>query len=456
LPEPQTSYAARLGLFDAAMAVVGGIIGAGIFRNPGEVAARVGTSTLVLAAWVIGGVIALAGAFCFAELGARRPHAGGGYVYLRDAFGPLPAFLYGWTLLLVINTGAMAWVAMTFATYGADLFGLAPSAQKPMAVAAIALLSAVNLFGVRLGAVTQNILTVLKLAALALVILVGLLTQAAVPAAAAVAAPAAPTTPWAIFTALGAALIPVLFSYGGWQSTNFIAGEIRDAQKQLPRALLIGVGIVVVVYVLANVAYLRVLGVTGLAASQASASAVMRVGLGPTGGSIIAAGIMVSTFGFLSVVILTAPRVYQTMAADGLFFASVAHVHPRYRTPAVALVFQAVWAIGVLLTGSYDELVNYVTFGDWLSPRPTPPPLFVSLPPPPAAGSSAVRPSFLSPCYPWPPLLFCLAALYVVVSALGTNPKNSLLAAGLILLGIPVFAIWRARTAASPKVVIRG
>jgi len=428
------------------MAVVGGIIGAGIFRNPGEVAARVGTGALVLAAWIIGGGVALAGAFCFAELGARRPQAGGGYVYLRDAFGPLPAFLYGWTLLLVINTGAIAWVAMTFATYCADLFGLGPAAQKPMAVAAIALLSAVNFLGVRLGAATQNVLTVLKLLALALVIIVGLIAPVAAPAAPAAGAPAAPLTPQAIFAALGAALIPVLFSYGGWQNTNFIAGEIRDAQKKLPRALLLGVGIVVLVYVLANIAYLRVLGVAGLATSGASASAVMRAGLGPIGGSIIAAGIMISTFGFLSLVILTAPRVYQTMAADGLFFASVARVHPRHRTPTVALLLQAVWAIGVLLTGSYDELVNYVTFGDWIFFGATAATLFVFRRRDARAGADAARPSFLSPLYPWPPLLFCLAALYVVVSALGTSPKNSLLAAGLILLGIPVFALWRTRS----------
>jgi APA family basic amino acid/polyamine antiporter len=337
---------------------------------------------------------------------------------------------------------------MTFATYCADLFGLDAAAHKPLAVAAIALLSLVNLLGVRVGAATQNVLTVLKLAALALVIAVGLTATAAAPpaglaATAATAAPAAPATPAAVLAALGAALIPVLFSYGGWQNTNFIAAEIRDAQRQLPRALLVGVGIVVLVYVLANIAYLRVLGVAGLAASQASASAVMHAGLGATGGSLIAAGIMVSTFGFLSVVILTAPRVYQTMAADGLFFASVARVDPRRRTPAVALLFQAAWAIGVLLTGSYDELVNYVTFGDWIFFGGAAATLFVFRRRDARAGAGARRPSFLSPLYPWPPLLFCLAALSVVASALGTNPRNSLLAAGLILLGVPVFAIWR-------------
>jgi basic amino acid/polyamine antiporter, APA family len=434
-----TTYAPRLGLFDAAMAVVGGIIGAGIFLNPAIVASRVGSPGLVLAAWILGGLIALAGAFCFAELGARRPQAGGGYVYLRDAFGPLPAFLYGWTLLVVINSGAIAAVASTFAGYAANLLSLPEAAIMPLAAAAIVGLSIINYLGVRQGATTQNVLTVLKLAALVLLIGVGLwrgLVAEAVP----VAAPPVPGSPWALITAMGAALVPVLFAYGGWQNTNFIAGEIRDAQRQLPRALMLGVGIVVAVYVLVNLAYLGALGVGGLAASKAPASEVMRAGLGSTGGTIIAAGIVASTFGFLNLVILTAPRVYQAMAADGLFFQAVARLHPRHRTPGVAIAIQAVVAVALLLTGAYAELVNFVTFGDWIFFGLSGATLFVFRRRDAAGGP---RPTFLAPLHPLAPLLFAIAAACAVVSAVRTSPLNAAIAAGLILAGVPIYLGWR-------------
>jgi APA family basic amino acid/polyamine antiporter len=439
--EPATSYAPRLGLFSAAMAVVGGIIGAGIFLNPAIVAQRVGSPTLVLIAWILGGVVALAGAFCFAELGARHPQAGGGYVYLREAFGPLPAFLYGWTLLLVITAGGIAAVARTFASYAANLVALPESAVTPLAAGAIVLLSIVNYVGVRQGALTQNVFTVLKLGALVLLIAVGLWVGATGPGPAVPAAPVVvPAGAWATITALGAALVPVLFAYGGWQSTNFIAAEIRDAQRQLPRALLLGVGIVILVYVLVNLAYLGTLGAAGLAASSAPASEVMRAGLGRTGGTLIAAGIVASTFGFLNFTILAAPRVYQAMAADGLFFQSVARLHPRYRTPGMGIVIQSSWAVLILLTGSYATLVNYVTFGDWIFFGLSGATLFVFRR---RDRDGGTRPSFLAPLHPWPSIVFSIAATAAVVSAVRESPLNSLLAAGIIALGVPVYFAWK-------------
>src|SRR3990172_6248320 len=256
------SYAQRLSVFDATMLVMGGIIGAGIFLNPAVVAQRVSTPALVLGVWVLGGAVALAGALCFAELGARKPLAGGGYVYLRDAFGPLAGFLYGWTELLVINS---------------------------VAIGAIAVLSTINYLGIKPGSVAQNILTILKLLALAALIVAGLfVASAAAPAAsAAPATSTAPAAPPALIAAVGAALIPVLFAYGGWQSTNFVAAELKDARRDLPRAIILGVVGVVAVYLLANVAYLKVLGVAGLAASTAPASDVMRAALGPKGATVI-------------------------------------------------------------------------------------------------------------------------------------------------------------------------
>src|SRR3989449_9664415 len=231
-----TTYARRLGLFSGTMAVVGGIIGGGISRPPATVAERLHSPSLVLLAWVIGGIVALIGAFCFGELGQRRPRAGGGYVYLRETFGPLPAFLYGWTLVLVIATGAIAAVAVTFADYSLALFDQPHRFSVPLAIAAIVLLSGINYVGVRPAAITQNIFTILKLTALAALIGAGLFLAAPSPPSAAPSAPA---------TALGAALVPILFTYGGWQQTNFIAEEIVEPERNLPRALVLGVAVCV-------------------------------------------------------------------------------------------------------------------------------------------------------------------------------------------------------------------
>ena len=431
------------------MMVIGGIIGAGIFRNPAEVARRVVSAELTLSVWILGGVIALIGAFCYGELGSRNPKAGGGYVYLRDAFGELPAFLYAWSLLLIIATGAIAGVAVTFADYTINLFGLPAGATVPLAVGAIVLLSGINYIGVTPGAITQNIFTILKLVPLALLIGTGIFFARSSGGAVSVeSAPlVAPAGFAAIAVAVGWALVPVLFSYGGWQQTNFVGEEIIDAPKNLPRALLFGVIAVVAVYLLANLAYIRALGVEGLAASTAPAADAMRNALGPAGGTVIAAGIAVSTFGFLNLVILVSPRVYQTMAADGLFFPRMATLHPRHRTPAAAIVFQAVWAIGLTLTGKYGDLVDYVVFGDWIFFGLTVATLYIFRARDRTRGiDPAPRGSFRALGYPVTPALFILAALYVVISSIRSNPGNALKGAVLIGLGIPVFFFWKSRT----------
>ncbi len=447
-----TTYARRLGLFSATMAVAGGIIGGGIFRTPATVAQRVGSTRLVLVAWSLGGVIALIGAFCFGELGARRPKAGGGYVYLRETWGPLPAFLYGWALLLVIATGAIAAVSVTFANYALALAGLSESLTVPLAVAAIALLAGINYVGVKPAAVTQNIFTVLKLAALAA--LIGATLFVATPSASVRPSPplstGTPLSGVATVIALGAALVPILFTYGGWQQTNFIAEEIVEPEKNLPRALVLGVAIVVVVYLLANVAYLSVLGPKGLAASTAPAADVMRALLGPAAGTVIAAGIAVSTFGFLNLVILVTPRVLQAMAADGVFFPRLAALHPEYRTPTAAILVMAAWSIVLTLSGTFSQLVDYVAFGDWIFFGLTVAGLFVyrardrraGVPLPPAG-------AFRVPGYPYTPALFVVAAALVVASSIGANPKNAAIGTGLLALGIPVYAYWRTRRGAA-------
>jgi len=427
-----TTYARRLGLFSGTMAVVGGIIGGGIFRTPAPVAERLGSPGLVLLAWVIGGIVALIGAFCWGELGQRRPRAGGGYVYLRETFGPLPAFLYGWTLVLVIATGAIAAVAVTFADYTLALLGLPHRFSVPLAVAAIVFLAGINYVGVRSAAITQNIFTILKLAALAALIGAGIFL----------------TTPTASYRllppsnaevgALGSALVPILFTYGGWQQTNFIAEEIVEPEKNLPRALVLGVVIVVAVYLLTNIAYLRVLGVDGLAASTAPAADTMRALLGPVGSKIIAAGIAVSTFGFLNLVILVTPRVLQAMAADGVFFARLAALHPVHRTPTLAIVALALCAVILTLSGTFGQLVDYVTFGDWIFFGLTAAALFVY-----RKRDQSPTPGFRVPAYPATVMIFVLAAAFVVFSSIVSNPRNAAIGAGLIGLGIPAFLYWR-------------
>jgi APA family basic amino acid/polyamine antiporter len=442
-----TSYARRLGLFSATMLVIGGIIGSGIFLNPAIVAQRVGTPGLTIGAWVVGGVIALLGALCFAELGAQRPAVGGGYAYLRDAFGALPAFLYGWALLLVIATGATAAVAVTFARYVSAVFGLGPAFATPIAIGAIVTLSVVNVVGVRPGAWTGNVFTLLKLGALVAVIVAGLLV-APEHGAAAVTSRTGTVDPMMlphgmapVVVAIGAALVPILFAYGGWQQTNFVAEELIDAERNLPRALVIGTTVVVGVYVLANIAYVRALTVPGLAASGAPAADVLGAALGPAGRTAISVGIACSTFGFLNLVILVTPRVYQAMAADGAFFPALAALHPRYRTPALAIVLQAAWAIVLALSGSYGQLLDYVVFGDWIFFGLTAATLFVF------RRREGPPPRFRVPLWPLTPLLFVMASLYVVASSIGQNPRNAAIGTMLLLAGVPAFWLWRRRRA---------
>jgi len=433
-PAPVT-YARRLGLFSGVMMVIGGIIGSGIFRSPQIVAQRVVTPELTLGVWVLGGLIALAGAFVYGELGGRFPKAGGQYVYLRDALGPLPAFLYAWALVLIIATGAIAAMAVTFADYAIALLALGERARLPLAVGSIVLLSAVNYTGVRPGAITQNIFTILKLVALGAVIAAGLAAAAGLlPAAAPTEALRAPDN---VVLAIGTALVPVLFSCGGWQQTNFIAEEIIAPERNLPRALVIGVIGVVLVYVLANFTYIQALGAGGLAASTAPAADAMTRLVGPVGRTLITAGIMVSTFGFLNLVILVTPRVVQAMAADGLFIPALARLHPKYRTPAAAIVVQGLWALVLVSSGRYGALLDYVVFADWIFFGLTAVTLFVY-----RARDTAYT-GFRAPWHPVLPVFFILAAMYVVAGSVGSNPGNALRGALLIALGVPVYLVSR-------------
>jgi basic amino acid/polyamine antiporter, APA family len=431
-PMDHPQLARRLGLFDATMIVMGGIIGSGIFMNPSVVALQVHTPFLILGAWILGGLFALMAAFIWAELAELRPDVGGQYAYLREAFHPGLAFLYGWVLLLVVQTGGMAAVAVTFARYFTELTYL-PISSPYLAAIVLATLTVINCLGVRAGSTVQSILMVLKILAIAMLVVCGFLfaSRGENPSGLLDRPPS-----FDLLTAFGAAMVPVIFSYGGWQTATFIAGEIKEPRKNLPRGLILGVTGVVLLYLAANIVYVSVLGTTGLAASSAPASDVMRRALGDFGARIIAAGIAISTAGFLSQSMLTAPRVYFAMAKDGLFFESVGMVHPRTRAPIVAIALQGLLAIVIALAGTYERILNYVVSVDTIFFGLTACCIFVFRRREPAAGVNRV------PGHPLTTILFIAVCWLVVINTVYRYPENTLIGIAIMLAGIPAYLFW--------------
>ena len=426
-----TPLARQLGLFGMTMAVMGGIIGAGIFINPYLVAQRVQTEPLIVAAWIAGGVIALIGGFIYAELAARLPVVGGQYAYLRHALHPAVAFMYGWVLLLVIQTGGMAAVAVTFARYFLELTRW-PIADSVIAASALALLTAINCLGVRAGSRVQSVMTLIAVAAIGVLVLCSFGSSAArAPGVAEVAPPN-------LLLAFGAAMTPVLFAYGGWQTSSFLAGEVRDAPRVLPRALILGVIGVIVVYTAVNLAYLRTLGAAGLAATTTPASSAMNALIGARGAQFIAAGIAFSAFGFLAQSMLTAPRVYFAMAEDRVFFRGVAWVHPISRVPVIAIALQGLWAILIALTGTYAQVVNYVVAMDCIFFALTAACLF-------AMRRNDDEVPFRVPGHPWTTLLFIASECAVVISTFAHDPARSFIGLGIAAAGLPAYWFWMSR-----------
>lgn len=422
------------------MLVVGGIIGSGIFFTPSETAQALPTAGWVLAVWAIGGVVAFAGALTYAELGALIPEAGGAYVYIREAFGGLPAFLYGWMSLLLIASGALAAVAMGFAGYVEHFVPTSVMGGR-IAVAAItiALLSLINYFGVKPGAIVQNVMTVAKVAALGALIVAGfvLWNRLAGPPP----VPDAPAPRASLIAGLGAAFVPVLFTIGGWQQMNMVAGEIRDPGRNIPRALAIGIAIVVICYLGANAAYLRALGRDGLAASNAVAADAASRMLGPAGATFIAVAAMISIFGFVNVTILANSRIVYAMSRDGLFLSAAGRVHPRYGSPHIAIAVMALWSLALLFLsrGDIGVLLSGVVFADWI---------FFGL------GAASVfvlrrtmpgvpRP-YRVPGYPLLPAFFVIAAVAGIASSFYESFRMSLLGCAILLVGVLIY-YWRPR-----------
>jgi basic amino acid/polyamine antiporter, APA family len=433
-PPEGPGLARRIGPFDATMIVMGGIIGSGIFANPREVALELPSAPLLLAAWALGGVMALLGAFVYAELAARRPGVGGQYAYLRDAYHPLAAFLYGWVLLLVVQTGGMAAVALIFARYSGRLLGL-DLPESLVGMSALLALTIVNCLGVAMGNRVQSILMVTKVAAIAILIGGGLFL---VPAAAAPAsAEATGARGLSGLFAFGAAMAPVLFAYGGWQTASFVSAELRDPRRDLPRGLLWGVSGVIVLYLGVNWVCVRALGGPGLAHTLAPASAVMERALGPLGARLIAAGIAVSTLGFLSQSMLTAPRVYYAMAADGVFFERVGRIHPRTRVPVMAIALQGAFAMLLTAWGQYRQILDYMIAVDFIFFGLTATCLFVF------RHREAESEGFRTPGHPWTTGAFTAGCWLFVLNLVAQRPRETLVGMAVLATGAPAYALWR-------------
>ena len=424
----------QLGLFDAIMIVMGGIVGAGIFANPSEVAHHVHTAFLILGVWVLGGFIAMCGAFIWAELATRLPGTGGQYLYLREAYHPSVSFVYGWGLLLVTQTGGMAAVAVIFSSYFRALTAVAWN-DSTIAAVVLLILTGINCLGARAGSNVQSALMLLKIGAIAALVILGFaLGGGSLKSGPLVAQPAL----FGLLRSIGAAMVPIAFTYGGWQTATFVAGEMRDARRDLSRGLLLGVAAVVGLYLAVNLACLRVLGPAGLDATTTPASDVMRIALGERGAQWIAVGIAVSTLGFLSQSMLTAPRVYYAMARDGLFFESVGKLSRRSRAPVVAIVLQGLAAIAIACSGTYGEILNFAVTVDFIFFGMTGASLFI-LRRRQAGSESGI---YRAPGHPITTILFVLSCAGIVGSAIVAAPANSATALCIMLAALPVYYYW--------------
>ncbi|MGH7482454.1 MAG: amino acid permease, partial [Longimicrobiales bacterium] len=434
-----------LGLLDATTIVAGAVIGTGIFLVPSLVARQVGAPGLSLAVWLVCGFLALSGALCFAELGGAIPRTGGTYAFLYRAFRtPLLPFLFGWSMFFVVLTGVMAAVATAFAIYaGFFLEGVIPYGvwtRRLVAIGCILFLTAMNCIGVRVGGRIQVLFAIVKVGALLVIIAVGfLLGDVGRAGGGGDLAPLLPSGRPAgdVVGAFGTAMIVALFAYNGWWYTTFVAGELRNPRRTIPRSIFFGMGIVLVLYVLANIVYLAVLPFDALQASARPAADTMARLLGPGGAALISAAVMLSAFGTVNAQMLSIPRIYFAMARDGLFFRRLARVHPRFRTPATAILAQGLWASGFALTGTYQEIITYTAFPNYF---------FLSLA---VLGLIVLRvrePDLPRPyrvwAYPLTPVLFLLIFAWYLVNSLLNAFADTMVGVLLTGFGIPFYFYW--------------
>jgi basic amino acid/polyamine antiporter, APA family len=422
---------------DLVLVVIGTVIGSGIWLVPGAVLkSSSGDPGLALVVWLVGGIFSLLGALTFAELGAMYPDSGGSYTYVREAFGPLPAFLLGWTLFLAINTGSMATLAVAFATYAGEFAPLGTFARRLVAAAMIAVVAAVNIRGTRQAASVQNWSTGVKVGVILALAVSGLVlgTQGGATASRAFTVPISGS----VLSGAGVGLLGVLWAYEGWVNVTNSAGEARDPQRTFARGIVIGTAALVAIYLVANLGYLAALGPDQVAGTQRVAADAVRVLYGPFAAKLIGAAVLVSVFSATNGLALTSPRTYFAMARDGVFFLKLAEVHPRFGTPALAILASAVWAVFLTLTGTFEQLFTYVVFASWLFAGLAAAGVFVLR----RRHPGAPRP-FRVPGYPLTPALFVAAASIVVANTFVARPVQALAGMGIVLLGTPVYFFWK-------------
>lgn len=446
---PPAGLLRALGPVATTAVMVGSVVGSGIFLVPNTIAAHAGGFGVMMLVWIVAGLLTLFGALSYAELGGMIPDVGGQYAYLREAYGRLPAFLFGWTEFLVVKAGSIAAVAVAFAMYSGVFvpqrmlplfhktvqlggFTIEDLGVKAVAILCILALSIVNYLGVKFGGWVQNVFTFLKVGAL-----LGLIASVFLFGHRAAGAfhplwPSGAASP--SLSAFGIALVAALWAFDGWNNTTYMAAEVKDPRRNIPVALAAGSVIVIALFLAVNAAYAYALPLTKIAESRLVAADAIRTFTGPVGGGLISAAVMVSAFGTVNGMILSGPRVTYAMARDGLFFASLGEVHPRFRTPHAATAVQALWACLLTLSGRYDQLFTYVIFAAWMFYAMTTASVFVLK----RKRPDAERP-YLTWGYPLVPLAFIAVSAWIVVNTLITDPRDSLMGLGIVCLGVPVF-----------------
>lgn len=430
-----------LGTIDSALIIIGIVIGSGIFVLPNLIAQALPSSRTILAAWAVSGVLSYFGALAYAELGAMMPETGGQYVYLREAYSPFCAFVCGWTFILAVLAGGTAFLAASFSLYLNNFSSLSPAVFKCVGIALILCLSAVNYVGLHEGIWVQRIFTSLKIGGLLLIIGSAFRLPAISP-------PPAAITPTVSLSHFGAAMVACLMAYNGWTYISFVAGEIRDPRRNLPRALTLAIVIVIAIYLLANVAYLRVLSVPEIAASDRIGATLATRTLGPAGADIISIIVLVSIIGAVNGCIMTGARIPFAQARDGLFFRSLGRLHPRFHTPGLAILVQAVWASVLLITGSYATLYSYAIVAAWIFYTMTVAAVFVLR----RKFPQAPRP-YKMWGYPYTLVLFVAVSIWFIVNSFAIQPVPSFCALAIAGSGIPAYCIWR-KTAKISKLTL--
>lgn len=449
--DERTGLAQRIGLPTAIAVVIGSVIGSGIFLVPQKIAMTLGDAGWIIAVWIFGGLLSLAGALTNAEIAGMIPAAGGQYVYFKQIYGDFPAFLYGWTTFIVYQTGSIAAIAVAFAEYlgyffpalssfsvNFGLFVMPEAGIKLVAIGAILFVTGVNYFGVQFGGFVQRLFTTLKVLAIAAIVLTCFAFGTHTGHLYSPFFSHGSMNGASLLSAFGIALVAVLWAYDGWNSVTYLAGEVKDAQRNIPIALVAGTSAVIIIYAITNLAYMYVLPVSQIAHSNLVAADAISHFFGTNGAALIAIAVMLSTFGTVNATTMTTARVYFAMAKDKLFFKGVSNVHPKYRTPHVSLIVQGIWASLLTLTGTYDQLFTYVIFASWLFYALGAFGIFILRKKRP----DAVRP-YRTVGYPVVPMAFVVVATWFVYNTIVTDPRDSLFGLGLVLIGIPAYIYWK-------------